>query len=317
MAHWGNVYYMDSDYWPLNTALYVVDFKETHPRFAAYFLKYVLRDCRSDKAAVPGVHRDMLHRMQVSVPDANTQEAVTRILSAYDDLIENNRRRIQLLEEAARLLYREWFVHLRFPGHEEITIADGVPEGWKLVKLFDIAQPTYGFAFKSKLFSGEHDGGSNWIPVARIRDILSGASATYTTEEAPPNKLLRDGDYVVGMDGTFHQSFWTGGKAWINQRVVRISSKNDAVGDALLRYACERPIRNLNSSIVGTTVAHLGAKHLRRIHIMLPPKSLLSRASRLLESTRWQIVTLAKQRIAATQARDLVLPRLMNGEIPV
>ena len=313
----GNVYYMDSDYWPLNTALYVVDFKGTLPRFAAYFLKHVLRDLGGDKAAVPGVHRETLHHMQVSVPDARTQETVASILSAYDDLIENNRRRIQLLDEAARLLYREWFLHLRFPGHEQLTIVDGVPEGWECVKLFDIAHPTYGFAFKSKLFSGEQDGDSNGIPVARIRDIPSGASTTYTTEEASPDKLLRDGDYVVGMDGTFHQSFWTGGKAWINQRVVRISSGNDAVGDAFLRYACEQPICDLNLSIVGTTVAHLGAKHLQRIHIMLPPKSLLSRVSQILESTRWQIVTLAKQRIAATQARDLLLPRLMNGEISI
>ena len=146
----GNVYYIDRDYWPLNTALYVVDFKGTHPKFAAYFLKHVLRHCRSDKAAVPGVHRDMLHHLQVSVPDADTQEAVASILSAYDDLIENNRRRIRLLERAAHLLYREWFVHLRFPGHEEVPVIDGLPEGWQRRPLGEIAPLSYGKALKKE-----------------------------------------------------------------------------------------------------------------------------------------------------------------------
>jgi type I restriction enzyme S subunit len=111
----GEVFYLEQPYWPLNTALYVVDFKGTHPRFAAYFLKKVLRDYKSDKAAVPGVDRNVPHELRVNAPDPAVQERIAQILSAYDDLIENNRRRMALLEESARMLYREWFVRLRFP----------------------------------------------------------------------------------------------------------------------------------------------------------------------------------------------------------
>ncbi|MEK9134587.1 MAG: restriction endonuclease subunit S, partial [Pseudomonadota bacterium] len=123
----GEVFYVEEDYWPLNTALYVTDFKGNHPRFVAYFLQNVLRNYQSDKAAVPGVNRNVLHDLKVRSTDAKSQEKVADILSAYDDLIENNRRRMALLEEAARQLYREWFVRLRFPGHEHTRITNGVP----------------------------------------------------------------------------------------------------------------------------------------------------------------------------------------------
>ncbi|MCC6494305.1 MAG: restriction endonuclease subunit S, partial [Pirellulales bacterium] len=116
----GEVFYLEEDYWPLNTALYVIDFKGNHPKFAAYFLRDVLRNYQSDKAAVPGVDRNVLHELKVKCPSPPLQERIVELLSAYDDLIENNRRRMALLEESARLLYQEWFVRLRFPGHEHV-----------------------------------------------------------------------------------------------------------------------------------------------------------------------------------------------------
>lgn len=85
---------------------------------------------------------------EVRLPDIETQTRIASILSAYDDLIENNQRRIQLLEQAARLLYKEWFVHLRFPGHEYVTIKDGVPEGWERKTIGNVAPFQYGKALK-------------------------------------------------------------------------------------------------------------------------------------------------------------------------
>ena len=246
------------------------------------------------------------------LPPIGIQRRMVEIISAYDDLIENNRRRIQLLEQAARLLYKEWFVHLRFPGHEHVKIVDGVPEGWEKKLLFDIASPTYGFAFKSKLFNTDNEG----LPIARIRDIPSGKSQTYTIEEAPKEKLLEDGDFVIGMDGDFHMNFWTGGKTWINQRVVRIKGTG-GVSDAFLRYACEKPVQDFNATIVGTTVAHLGAKHLKIIEILIPPKGILYDAQDFFDSTQSQIVALSNQIRLAKNASDILLPRLMNGELAV
>src|SRR4026208_226127 len=136
----GEVFYIEEDYWPLNTALYVTDFKGNNPRFVAYFLRSVLRNYQSDKAAVPGVNRNVLHVLKVRYPVGKPQERIADILAAYDDLIENNRRRMALLEEAARQLYREWFVRLRFPGHEHTRITDGVPEGWEWRIIRDVTE---------------------------------------------------------------------------------------------------------------------------------------------------------------------------------
>jgi type I restriction enzyme S subunit len=127
----GEVFFLEEPYWPLNTALYVIDFKGNDPRFVSYFLRNTLRNYQSEKAAVPGVDRNVLHQIKTRAPDRATQQSIVSVLTPYDDLIENNRRRIVLLEEAARMLYREWFVRFRFPRHEHVRIIDGIPEGWK------------------------------------------------------------------------------------------------------------------------------------------------------------------------------------------
>ena len=145
----GEVFFIEESYWPLNTALYVIDFMDNDPRFVAYLLRNTLRNYKTEKAAVPGVNRNVLHTLKVRVPSANEQAVIVSILSAYDDLIENNRRRIALLEEAARLLYREWFVHFRFPGHEHVKITDGLPEGWGRHPVSDLADVFRGRSYRS------------------------------------------------------------------------------------------------------------------------------------------------------------------------
>lgn len=116
---------------------------ELSPKFVSYFLlreshkQWMLNQC-SNKATMASLNQDVICRIPLKLPPIGTQKAIADILSAYDALIENNRRRMALLEESARLLYREWFVHLRFPGHEHVPITDGVPEGWERVRLKDL-----------------------------------------------------------------------------------------------------------------------------------------------------------------------------------
>ncbi|MBA2381727.1 MAG: restriction endonuclease subunit S, partial [Chloroflexi bacterium] len=113
----GSVHWVTEPYWPLNTALWVKDFKGNDPRFVSYLLKTITVD-GSTASAVPGVNRNHLHRLPVAVPSVKSQEVIARVLAAFDELIEINERRIELLEDLARSLYREWFVRFRFPGHE-------------------------------------------------------------------------------------------------------------------------------------------------------------------------------------------------------
>jgi type I restriction enzyme S subunit len=132
----GEVFYIDEDFWPLNTTLYVQDFKGNDPRFISYFLRTLDLKSQNAAGAVPGLNRNHLHLLPVSVPDFPTQRRIADTLSAYDDLIENNTRRIAILEEMAQRLYREWFVHFRYPGHESVPLVESelgpIPEGWTI-----------------------------------------------------------------------------------------------------------------------------------------------------------------------------------------
>ena len=141
----GLVQYTDQPYWPHNTALWVRDFKGNDPRFVYYKLQTLHLERFNGGVSVPTLNRNVLDTLPLEVPVLCEQKRIADILSAYDDLIENNRRRIRLLEQAARLLYKEWFVHLRFPGHEHVKIKDSVPEGWERKHLSELVTTQYGF----------------------------------------------------------------------------------------------------------------------------------------------------------------------------
>ena len=149
----GEVFYIKEDFWPLNTTLYVRDFKGNDPLFLSYFLRTLNLAHQNAAGAVPGLNRNFLYLLPVTIPPLPTQRKIAAILSAYDDLIENNTRRIAILEEMAQLLYREWFVHFRFPGHEKKRMVESalgmIPEGWKVVKVGDSIEQAYGKALKA------------------------------------------------------------------------------------------------------------------------------------------------------------------------
>ncbi len=138
------------------------------PRFASYaFLteahqKWMLAQA-GNKATMASLNHDIIRRITLRLPMSGGQEATVNILSAYDDLIENNRRRMALLEDAARQLYREWFVRLRFPGHEHTRVVDGVPEGWERKRIADAADCVGGGTPSTSVSSYWEDGNVTWV----------------------------------------------------------------------------------------------------------------------------------------------------------
>ena len=124
-------------------------------KFVKYAFDILQRDVRkiSQGTAQDNLSWQKLSTIKFPAPPIEIQNRIVNILSVYDDLIENNKKQIKLLEEAAQRLYKEWFVDLRFPGHEDVAIIDGVPYGWKKEKLVDIADVQYGFAFDGSLFN--------------------------------------------------------------------------------------------------------------------------------------------------------------------
>lgn len=261
-------------------------------------------------------HFKLLKDCEVRVPPLETQRRIASILGAYDDLIEVNRRRIAVLEEMARGLFEEWFVRFRFPGHEAVPILDTpdgpLPEGWRRAALNEIAEVAFGFAFKSKAFSTTPEGAR----VVRIRDVPNGTTQTWTTEPFDPRYAVVNGDVLIGMDGIFHMALWVGGDAALNQRVTRLRPiKGHSKGWVFLSVYPH--IKFFEATISGTTVAHLGAKHLNTIRVPVADPATQASVDRFLAPIDEELVNLrvANQRLAAS--RDLLLPRLISGQLSV
>ncbi|SDU20985.1 type I restriction enzyme, S subunit [Pseudomonas pohangensis] len=258
----------------------------------------------------------LLKGMEIELPPLPIQQSIADILSAYDELIENSQRRIKILESMARALYREWFVHFRFPGHElhpRVTSSLGeIPKGWEVRAVKDVSTVTYGFPFQSKKFTTDRIG----TPVIRIRDILEGSINTFTDEDAAPKYHIKNGNILVGMDGDFHMCIWSSGHAFQNQRVAKFES-NGEISNYHLFLALELPIQTWNKSIVGTTVAHLGDMHIKTIQIVWPPENILLKAREILEPMSEQVIVLKRQIQNLRHTRDLLLPRLLSGQIDV
>jgi len=259
---------------------------------------------------------ERIYSVKVQLPELRVQRRIASILSAYDDLIENNTRRIAILEEMARRIYEEWFVHFRFPGHAGVRMVDSelglVPEGWSVKGLYDVADLTYGFPFKSNLFK---EGGAG-LGVIRIRDIRDDYTGTCTTEAADAKYRVADGDILVGMDGAFHMGRWAGGVAWLNQRVVRFRPKS-GVPRSWLFWVTEVPIKTLEATIVGTTVAHLSARDLKEMRLLVPASAVLDAAAAVLEPMSELELVLKKKNANLRATRDLLLPELISGELDV
>ena len=246
--------------------------------------------------------------LTIALPTITEQTRIADILISYDRLIENNRKQIKLLEEAAQRLYKEWFVDLRFPGHETTPIVDGVPKGWKRERLVDMVQVQYGYAFDGSLFNSIGKG----MPIVRIRNIPSGNTGDYTTEETDSQYVVHNGDILVGMDGEFHINSWSGPDAYLVQRTCSFRPKNPRMKGFLLQAIYE-PIKYFESTVVGATVAHLGKKHIDTITLLTGPNDLYIPFQHYFD--RRQLL-LNQNRLLA-EARDRLLPKLMSGELEV
>lgn len=216
----------------------------------------------------------------------------------------------------ARGLFEEWFVRFRFPGHEAVPILDTpdgwLPEGWHYAALKEVAEVAFGFAFKSKAFSTTPEGAR----VVRIRDVPDGTTQTWTTELFDPRYAVVNGDILIGMDGIFHMALWVGGDAALNQRVTRLRPIN-GYSKGWVFLSVYPHIKFFEATISGTTVAHLGAKHLNTIRVPVADPVTQAKADRFFTPIDEELINLrvANQRLAAS--RDLLLPRLISGQLPV
>jgi type I restriction enzyme S subunit len=237
----------------------------------------------------------------LTVPPVDYQRRVADVLSAYDDLIENNRRRMELLEEAARQLYREWFVRLRFPGREHTRIINGVPEGWCNEKVGNILAKIEG---KKKIPK------ENYLPEGPIPCVDQSAEfiGGFTDDEdavyAQPLPIIVFGDHTRILK-------------FVNFPFARGADGTQIIYSNIDRISSEYLYLSLKEIDLSNYFYARHFKFLKEKELLLPDASLIREFSAFARPCFQQIQTLRLQNQKLRTARDLLLPRLMSGEIPV
>ncbi len=249
-------------------------------------------------AAVKGIRGSDLGKLQINLPSLPVQDRISNVLKAYDDLIENNRRRMALLEAAARHLYREWFVRLRFPGHEHTQVINGVPDGWERKNLGQMLTLKRGYDLPESRRAEGH------IP------IVSSSGITGFHNE---KKAFAPG-IVTGRYGTIGEVFFIQQDYWpLNTALYVCDFKGNppAFLAHLLKYALQGILSDK------AAVPGVNRNVLHHLSALSPPKLLIDQFAEFADLTYQQIHTLESTNRKLRAARDLLLPRLMSGEIAV
>ncbi len=272
-------------------------------RFLAYYLiSPFMQETMLSMAGGGGTRKaltkDMIERFMVPKPPLDHQERIVAMLGGYDDLIDNNRRRIKLLEDSVRLLFDEWFVRLKFPGHEIAAIADGVPRGWSKLPLGEVLILQRGFDLPS------HDREAGDIAIFGSTGIVGFHNKARVTGPG----------IVTGRSGTLGEVHFVAGDFWPLNTALWVKE-----------YKRVKPLfalhllrgMNLGQYNGGVSVPTLDRKVVHKAEILLPPVALMARFDEVAKDVRQQIDTLAAMNDKLRAARDLLLPRLMSGELTV
>ena len=312
----GQVFYSEEPYWPLNTSLYVQDFKGNLPRFVYYFLQTLGLGERNAAGAVPGVNRNVLHKMHVSVPDYDVQGRIADFLSAYDDLIENNNRRMALLEESIHLLFREWFVYLRFPGHERVEVVDGVPEGWSRVPLEDLVDQVRDGVHPERVDPETPYVGLEHIPRRCIALSNWGKAA-----DVASNKFqFLEGDVLFGkIRPYFHKVVFAPVSGICSSDAIVMRPRSpDLFGLTLAVASSTRFVDHIwQTAKIGAKMPRANWKVMAAYPVLRPSPTVHADFEGSVRTSVTQIGNLLSMNRALREARDLLLPRLMDGRIAV
>lgn len=310
----GSVHWVTEPFWPLNTSLWVRDFRGNDPRYLSYLLRTVSVD-GSAASAVPGVNRNHLHVLPVRVPDVRSQLRIAAVLKSFDDFIEINKRRIELLEGLARSLYREWFVRLRFSGHASTELVDStmgpIPRSWEVRPLKDVARIVMGQSPESRHFNEDgigtpfHQGVSRYghlIPEHRTFSTVGSRMAerwdVLCSVRAPVGRLnLVDQDLIVG-------------------RGLAAIRRLDGYVALLLEQL--RIALGAEDSLGGGTIFKAINKHeLAGLMVLEPSARWRDQFERVARPILEQRVALTYANRALARTRDLLLPRLVTGRLDI
>ena len=283
------------------------------PKFRGQFMAFSTMTTRASLA-----NNDLLN-MEVELPPMETQHRIATILSRYDSLIENYQKQIKLLEEAAQRLYKEWFVALHFPGHENTKIVDGVPEGWEKKKVREIGKVITGKTPSTS--KKEYYGGQ--IPFITIPDMRTGiypTSSQFLSDlgaNSQSGKFIPANSLMVSCIGTAGLVCITKEECQTNQQINSLVLNDNS----LLYYmyntflSLKEHLNNIGSN--GATMTNVNKSKFESIEILIPNNSVSNLYNKAVEQSFRGIKTLSSQICLLTEARDRLLPKLMSGEIEI
>jgi type I restriction enzyme S subunit len=294
--------------------------REIDTQFVMYFLMSPLGRAelfaRTGGAVQQVINLADLKTIHVPVPSTSMQRRISDILSTYDDLIENNRRRMALLEESARLLYREWFVRLRFPGYEHTPIVDGVPQGWERKSLGDLCSEIRDMVLPEAL---EPD--TPYIGLEHIPRRSISLNEWGTVEQVTSSKSrFKAGEIIFGkIRPYFHKVgvAFVDGVTSSDSIVVR-PVDSTLHGLVLMTVSSDEFVATTAQQMKeGSKMPRADWKQMKAYSVPLPPSGLLSNFDGVIQPIVQQLksISFANQKLRA--ARDLLLPRLMSGELAV
>ena len=269
-----------------------------------YYICYLLNN--SDIAgyitgsAQPKLSQGNLNKIKIALPSLPIQQKIASILSTYDTLIENNYRRIRLLEQMAENLYKEWFVRFRFPGHEKVEMENGLPKGWKVEKLGEYANISTG---KCNREDAEEDG---------IYPLFDRSQ-----EIKKSNNWIKDCEaIIVPGEGTSFIPRYYKGKFNLHQRCYCIEPTIEYTGFYLF-YSIMLNRKYFLSVATGATVPSLRQNNFTNMKLVIADMKVIRKYNKIANIISLQIDTLAHQNPLLTRQRDLLLPRLMSGKLEV
>jgi len=315
----GQVFYLAEDFWPLNTSLYVRDFKGNNPRFVALLLESMDLAQHDGAAAVPGLNRNQLHTVPVRVPDRFSQDQIASVVESIDDLIENNRRRVEVLEEMARAIYREWFVHFRYPGHEDVPLVESslgpIPDGWRVGSLRELATE-----MRQSVKPSTATADLPYLPI----DAINPQSLTVWghrpgTEAASSLRHFGTGDVVFGaMRAYFHKVCVSPFEGVTRSTCFVLRPEPQHYWYAVLTLADASTVAYAAAHSSGSTIPYAKWQGvLSEMPVVLPTASVSAAFAKRIQPPLEMAQKLADQIRPLASIRDLLLPKLVTGQIDV
>ena len=272
-------------------------------------------------ANIPHISGKDIAAYEFELPEFDDQARIVECLSAYDDLIATNQRRIALLEDAARRLYREWFVHLRFPGHESVPVKDGVPAGWLSLTLGDVCDAVGGGTPSTA--RPEYWGGDvTWVTPTDVtrndclvmldseKKITEAGLANSSAKLVPPETILMTSRASIGFFALMDKPACT------NQGFISVLPKQDSARMFLLFNLLDR-VEEMIGLATGATFKELSKKTFRALPVLWPTDALLKFYEDKTYPLIQQVRLIKKQNQELTKARDRLLPKLMSGQLDV